>query len=88
MSDEAYLQLKETILGYVADKLRVERVNQDWRREINTQLIPRPVSNHIQRCIELANQGLYAPESDMPIKALVDRVAKILTDVDSIWKTS
>jgi oxygen tolerance protein BatD len=82
-SEKACAQVKQAVLDYVADKLCLPSAQLNWEQEIDSPQI----SQQLQHCIDLANLGLYAPGSDLEVKSLIERVAKMLADVDLVWKS-
>lgn len=86
---EASAQVRAAVLGYIADRLNADTenaLNLDWRDEGNKKNLPLQTSRQLQSCLELASQGLYAPTSELDGKSLVERVSRMLAEIDRTWK--
>ncbi len=86
-SKAACEQVKIVVTGYIEDKMGLSAGQAaNWQQAMKTRGIPVQIGQELQSCIDFADQGLYAPDSNWEIKTLIDRVSKILSDVDRLWK--
>ncbi|MBZ0298235.1 MAG: hypothetical protein K8J31_00755, partial [Anaerolineae bacterium] len=87
----AFRLIRQGLTGYFADKLNCSAEtldHADIEAALHRQGIDGLLLAQVFDCIDLADQGLYAPFQTIDIRALNQQAAHVLSAVDEQWMAS
>jgi hypothetical protein len=88
-AETAYRMIRTGVTGYFADKLNCDAAllnYQDIEASLLAHSIRGDLQSEILACLELADQGLYAPLQNVEARSLSQRTIKLLGLIDNRWE--